>query len=71
LWRKEVSDEVRRFLALPPVTNIGNSDFHHPSPEPDVEETMCLSSKHPTAVNKMGTIDPIFNLVASITLGYG
>ena len=49
MWREEeevVGDEVRLFLASPPVTSIGNPDFHHPSPEPDVEEeTMRRSWK--------------------------
>ena len=49
MWREEkdvVGNEVRLFRASPSVTITGNPDFHHPSPEPDVEEeTMCLSWK--------------------------
>jgi len=49
MWREVVvNGEVRRFLALCPVTNIGGKtpEFHHPEPDvEDEEEIMCLSWK--------------------------
>jgi len=43
MWREEVSDEVRLLLASPQVTGMGEKqEFHHPSPELDVEEEEAM-----------------------------